>query len=72
MAELEEVIERMWLPVDLSVESGQSDSVFGMFVPFAFPTVEDAQGHSLEIAMWYWDHLDGKCDRTQLSSLYKL
>ena len=35
------------------------------------PLSEVVQWHSLEIVMWYCDHLDGICDWTQLRPLYK-
>ena len=46
--------------------------IFGMCIPSSFPVLETAQGRSLEIVVWCWDHLDRIYDWTQLRSLYKL
>lgn len=37
-----------------------------------FPLPELPEGHSLEIMIWCWDHLDCTCDWTQLRPLHKL
>lgn len=45
-----------------------SSPAIGMCTLLAFPMLEAAQGHSLEIVIWRWDHLDWLHDWTQLKS----
>lgn len=69
---LEEVLERMWLPVDQWAgpqwwEVPFPFPVLGIYVLFTIPTLEKLfQGYSLERAVCHWDHLDCVCDQTPL------